>query len=63
MYARTSTELGEMPADWQIQRFDSLFTVQQGKQISKKNRLGDNQRPFLRTRNVFWGHLDLMELD
>jgi type I restriction enzyme S subunit len=63
MHARTSTELGELPVDWRVQRFDSLFTVQQGKQVSKKNRLGENQRPFLRTRNVFWNRLDLSELD
>jgi type I restriction enzyme S subunit len=37
--------------------------VQQGKQVSKKNREGDNQRPFLRTKNVFWGRLYLSELD
>ena len=47
------TELGEFPADWKIERLDSLFTIQQGKQVSRKNREGDNQRPFLRTKNVF----------
>ena len=63
MYAVTSTELGELPAHWPVQRFDSLFAVQQGKQVSKTNRIGENQRPFLRTKNVFWGNLDLSELD
>ncbi|MDP3028640.1 MAG: restriction endonuclease subunit S [Deltaproteobacteria bacterium] len=58
-----STEIGNIPANWQVQRFDSLFTVQQGKQVSKKNRAGENQRPFLRTKNVFWGRLDLSDLD
>ena len=58
-----STELGSLPFDWRVQRFDSLFAVQQGKQVSKKNRVGENQRPFLRTKNVFWGHLDLAGLD
>lgn len=58
-----STELGELPAAWRVQRFDSLFAVQQGKQVSKKNRVGENQRPFLRTKNVFWGRLDLSDLD
>ena len=48
------TELGRLPADWPVGRFDSLFDVQQGRQVSKKNRIGDNQRPFLRTKNVFW---------
>lgn len=63
MDAFTSTELGSLPPDWRVQRFDSLFAVQQGKQVSKKNRVGENQRPFLRTKNVFWGRLDLVDLD
>ncbi len=63
MDALTSTELGSLPSDWRVQRFDSLFAVQQGKQVSKKNRVGENQRPFLRTKNVFWGRLDLTNLD
>src|ERR1700674_5557017 len=63
MQSVNSTELGTLPPSWRVQRFDSLFAVQQGKQVSKKNRLGDNQRPFLRTKNVFWGRLDLSDLD
>lgn len=63
MSAVHSTELGELPGTWRVQRFDSLFAVQQGRQVSKKNRVGENQRPFLRTKNVFWGRLDLSELD
>ncbi|PWB47915.1 MAG: hypothetical protein C3F12_02915 [Candidatus Methylomirabilota bacterium] len=59
----TSTELGELPAHWPVQRFDSLFAVQQGKQVSRTNRIGENQRPFLRTKNVFWGAVDLSDLD
>lgn len=61
--SREMTELGSLPSDWKIQRFDSLFDVQQGKQVSKKNREGENQRPFLRTKNVFWGCIDLIDLD
>jgi type I restriction enzyme, S subunit len=52
-----------IPSDWDVVRFDALFDVQQGKQVSKKNRVGTNQRPFLRTRNLYWGHFDLAELD
>ncbi len=63
MNTLTSTELGELPVAWRVQRFDSLFAVQQGKQVSKKNRLGENQRPFLRTKNLSWGRLDLSDLD
>ena len=57
------TEIGRLPAEWKVARFDSIFDVQQGKQVSQKNRTGENQRPFLRTKNVFWGRLDLSELD
>ncbi len=57
------TEIGEFPSTWEIDRVDSAFEIQQGKQVSKKNREGDNQRPFLRTKNVFWNRLELSELD
>ena len=58
-----SSETGRYPADWKIDRIDAVFEIQQGKQVSKKNRVGENQRPFLRTKNVFWNRLDLTELD
>ncbi len=58
-----TTELGVFPPDWRVDRFDSLFDVQQGRQVSKRNRIGENQRPFLRTKNVFWNRLDLADLD
>lgn len=53
----------KLPKEWKINRVDALFSIQQGKQVSKKNRVGDNQLPFLRTKNIFWGRLDLSELD
>lgn len=57
------SEIGIHPADWSIQRVDSLFDIQQGKSVSKAHREGDNQKPFLRTKNIFWGQIDLTELD
>jgi type I restriction enzyme S subunit len=57
------TEIGEFPSDWEIARIDSAFTIQQGKQVSSRNRAGEHQRPFLRTKNVFWNRLDLSDLD
>ena len=57
------TEIGEFPSAWEVARIDSVFDIQQGKQVSKKNRDGKNQRPFLRTRNVFWNQLDMADLD
>ena len=43
--------------------YAGIFDVQQGRQVSKENRIGDNQRPFLRTKNVFWNRLELADLD
>ena len=57
------TEIGEFPSAWEINRVDSAFDIQQGKQVSKKNRDGEHQRPFLRTKNVFWNRLELTDLD
>lgn len=57
------TEIGEFPAAWEIDRVDSAFDIQQGKQVSSRNRDGEHQRPFLRTKNVFWNRLELTDLD
>ena len=57
------TEIGEFPPTWKIDRVDSAFDIQQGKQVSQRNRDGEYQRPFLRTKNVFWNRLELTGLD
>ena len=57
------TEIGKFPSTWKVGRVDSVFQIQQGKQVSKKNRDGDNLHPFLRTKNVFWNRLELSDLD
>lgn len=57
------TEIGSFPSEWNVPSFGTLFDIQQGKQVSKSNREGTNQLPFLRTANVFWGALDLAKLD
>lgn len=53
----------DLAEHWEIFRVDELFDIQQGKQVSKATRAGNNQRPFLRTKNVYWARLDLTELD
>ena len=58
-----TTEIGDFPSTWEIDRVDSAFEIQQGKQVSKKNREGNNQRPFLRTKNILWDRLELADLD
>ena len=57
------TEIGEFPSAWKVDRIDSAFDIQQGKQVSKRTRDGEHQRPFLRTKNVFWNRLELTDLD
>jgi type I restriction enzyme S subunit len=61
--AHLTGDLGPMPSGWDVIRFDDAFSIEQGKQVSSKTRGGSNQRPFLRTKNVLWGRLDLRELD
>ncbi len=57
------TEIGLMPTDWKITSIGSEFDIQQGKQVSVKTRAGENQKPFLRTANLFWNRIDLSVLD
>src|SRR5262245_56264216 len=52
-----------LPADWPRARLGDLFEIQQGKALNAKNQLEGTRRPFLRTANVFWGRLDLVEVD
>jgi len=56
-------DLKIIPEEWKLTQIDKLFSIQQGKQVSQKNRIGNNQFPFLRTKNIFWGKIDLSELD
>jgi type I restriction enzyme S subunit len=63
MQGYNKTEIGFFPNDWNVGRIDTFFEVQQGKQVSKSNRVGKNQRPFLRTSNIYWGKIVLEELD
>jgi len=57
------TEIGEVPESWEVVMLGKIADIQQGKQVSKKNRIGNNQKPFLRTANIFWNKIDLSVLD
>ncbi|GAB4481021.1 MAG: restriction endonuclease subunit S [Anaerolineales bacterium] len=57
------TELGPLPAHWQVVRLGEVFDIQQGKSLSPKSRTGPRMRPFLRTANVYWGYIDLTSVD
>lgn len=47
----------------EVGKIGDYFDVKQGKQVSKSTREGDNQRPFLRTSNIYWEGIDTSELD
>ena len=57
------TEIGLVPEEWEIARLGDLFEIKQGKALSPQHRRGISPRLFLRTANVFWGRLDLANLD
>jgi type I restriction enzyme S subunit len=57
------TELGPLPEEWQVVRLGEAFDIMQGKSLSAKKNKGFRPRPFLRTSNVYWGYLDLSNID
>ena len=57
------TEIGPIPQHWKVHCIDDLFNLKQGKSLSSKNQTGLYLKPFLRTSNVFWGYLDLKQVD
>ncbi|HFD38424.1 MAG TPA: restriction endonuclease subunit S, partial [Anaerolineae bacterium] len=59
----TETELGSLPGDWDVLPLGEVYEIQQGKAVSKKHRRGKKPSPFLRTSNVYWGRLEMSQLD
>lgn len=58
------TELGWLPDEWEVVTIGDVFNVQQGKQLSAKEKPdGKTKRPFLRTSNVFWQRIALSKVD
>lgn len=55
--------LAMLPQEWKVVPLGELFSIQQGAALSPKRRAGQAPQPFLRTANVFWGHLALTVLD
>jgi type I restriction enzyme, S subunit len=53
----------DFPKEWQTTRIGAAFNIKQGKSLSRRKQTGNNRRRFLRTANVFWGHLKLDTLD
>lgn len=53
----------DLPAGWRWVRLGEVFDLQQGASMSPKRRMGRNPKPFLRTKNVLWGTVDLSSID
>ncbi|WP_340690619.1 restriction endonuclease subunit S [Hydrogenobacter thermophilus] len=53
----------ELPKGWRWVKLGEIFEIQQGASMSPKRRLGRNPKPFLRTRNILWGAVDISSLD
>ena len=52
-----------IPPCWLSTTIGDLFDIAHGKSVTPRSRLGINPAPFLRTSNLFWGRIDLTELD
>lgn len=48
---------------WRWVKLGEVFQIQQGASMSPKRRRGVNPRPFLRTKNIQWGFVDLSDVD
>jgi len=53
----------DLPPNWRWVRLVEIFEFQQGVSMSSKRRQGKNPKPFLRTRNIFWGKADISSID
>lgn len=54
---------GGQKAPWTMTSIGTLFDFGAGKTVSPASRHGEPKYPFLRTANVFWGRIDLTEVD
>jgi len=58
------TEIGIVPKLWTMQKLEDIFDVQQGKQLSaKEKKEGKIRKPFLRTSNLSWGYINIANVD
>lgn len=48
---------------WETNTLGNLFDIGAGKSVTPVSRLTTPQFPFLRTANVFWGRIDLSQVD
>jgi type I restriction enzyme S subunit len=62
MNALVETEIGHLPATWDVQRLGEVFETQLGKMLSQKARVGDSPKPYLRNKNVQWSRIDVSDM-
>jgi type I restriction enzyme S subunit len=53
----------ELPAGSRWVRLGEVFDIQQGVSMSPRRRAGQSPKPFLRTKNILWGSIDLSTVD
>ncbi len=53
----------ELPEGWRWVRLGEIFDLQQGTAMSPMRRLGRNPKPFLRTKNILWGLVNVSSVD
>jgi type I restriction enzyme S subunit len=53
----------ELPEGWRWVKVGEMFELQQGAAMSPERRLGRSPKPFLRTKNILWGAIDISSLD
>ncbi len=53
------TKVGWIPVGWNCVQAEQKFSIQLGKMLSGKARIGNNPQPYLANYNVRWGHFDL----
>ena len=57
------TEVGLISEEWDVVGLGDLFEIQQGITLCREPSPDKFLKPFLRTSNVFWGKIDLSNLD
>ncbi len=53
----------EVPKEWKIKPLSELFEVQHGISLTPKRRSKDANYPMLRTTNIYWGRINIENVD
>jgi type I restriction enzyme S subunit len=58
--------VSQLPPGWAFTTLGEIAETRLGKMLSKKARMGNGSRPYLRNKNVQWGRIeldDVLEMD